>query len=194
MAGLVLPVVRADGTPAVLKLQPPAEEISGVAAGLRAWDGDGVVRCSTSIRWRARSCGSGWTRDARCRASRTTPRCWRCWPGSWRGCRRCPRRRGCAGSPTSPPRRSSGRPTRWCCCAIRYAVGQTVGGAGAAGSRRSQKLGPGRRRGVRGRFSYGVRPPATPPCPWAAGRRRPGDRWPAGRRCGPGVRRGHRPG
>ncbi|MFE2294074.1 aminoglycoside phosphotransferase family protein [Streptomyces sp. NPDC059452] len=44
MAGLVLPVVRADGTPAVLKLQPPAEESSGVAAGLRAWNGDGVVR------------------------------------------------------------------------------------------------------------------------------------------------------
>ncbi|SCK33774.1 streptomycin 6-kinase [Streptomyces sp. ScaeMP-e48] len=44
MAGLVLPVVRADGTPAVLKLQPPSAENSGVAAGLRAWDGDGVVR------------------------------------------------------------------------------------------------------------------------------------------------------
>ncbi|ARI56151.1 hydroxyurea phosphotransferase [Streptomyces sp. S8] len=44
MAGLVLPVVRGDGTAAVLKLQPPGEETSGVAAGLRAWDGDGVVR------------------------------------------------------------------------------------------------------------------------------------------------------
>ncbi|MFF2540347.1 aminoglycoside phosphotransferase family protein [Streptomyces cyaneofuscatus] len=44
MAGLVLPVVRADGTRAVLKLQPPGEENAGVAAGLRAWDGDGVVR------------------------------------------------------------------------------------------------------------------------------------------------------
>ncbi|MFE7483705.1 aminoglycoside phosphotransferase family protein [Streptomyces sp. NPDC057552] len=43
-AGLVLPVVRADGTPAVLRLQPPAEENSGVAAGLRAWDGAGAVR------------------------------------------------------------------------------------------------------------------------------------------------------
>lgn len=44
MAGLVLPVVRADGAPAVLKLQPPGEETAGLAAGLRAWDGDGVVR------------------------------------------------------------------------------------------------------------------------------------------------------
>ncbi|MFK4037101.1 aminoglycoside phosphotransferase family protein [Nonomuraea wenchangensis] len=44
MASLVLPVLRADGTPAVLKLQQPREETSGTAAGLRAWDGDGIVR------------------------------------------------------------------------------------------------------------------------------------------------------
>ncbi|WP_309111209.1 aminoglycoside phosphotransferase family protein [Saccharothrix sp.] len=44
MASLVLPVVRADGTPAVLRLQPPTEETAGALAGLRAWDGDGVVR------------------------------------------------------------------------------------------------------------------------------------------------------
>ncbi|WP_411082981.1 aminoglycoside phosphotransferase family protein [Streptomyces sp. cmx-18-6] len=44
MAALVLPVVRADGTPAVLRLQPPGEENSGVVDGLRVWDGNGVVR------------------------------------------------------------------------------------------------------------------------------------------------------
>jgi streptomycin 6-kinase len=44
MAGLVLPVVRAGGTPAVLKLQPVSPASAGVAVGLRAWDGDGVVR------------------------------------------------------------------------------------------------------------------------------------------------------
>ncbi|MGW5161278.1 aminoglycoside phosphotransferase family protein [Nonomuraea wenchangensis] len=44
MASLVLPVLRADGTPAVLKLQQLREETAGTAAGLRAWDGDGIVR------------------------------------------------------------------------------------------------------------------------------------------------------
>lgn len=44
MASLVLPVRRADGTPAVLKLQQPREETAGVAAGLRAWRGEGMVR------------------------------------------------------------------------------------------------------------------------------------------------------
>ncbi|MER6139127.1 aminoglycoside phosphotransferase family protein [Streptomyces sparsogenes] len=44
MASLVLPVRRADGTPAVLKLQEPREETAGVVAGLRAWRGGGVVR------------------------------------------------------------------------------------------------------------------------------------------------------
>lgn len=44
MASLVLPVVRADGTPAVLKLQPVSEDNAAAPIGLRAWDGDGVVR------------------------------------------------------------------------------------------------------------------------------------------------------
>lgn len=44
MASLVLPVLRADGAPAVLKLQQLREETAGVADGLRAWRGDGVVR------------------------------------------------------------------------------------------------------------------------------------------------------
>ncbi|MBH5333398.1 hydroxyurea phosphotransferase [Streptomyces pactum] len=44
MASLVLPVRRADGTPAVLKLQQPREETSGVVAGLRTWRGAGAVR------------------------------------------------------------------------------------------------------------------------------------------------------
>nr|WP_245599311.1 aminoglycoside phosphotransferase family protein [Embleya scabrispora] len=43
MAALVLPVTRADGTPAVLKLQQPTEDNAGVVSGLRAWNGDGVV-------------------------------------------------------------------------------------------------------------------------------------------------------
>ncbi|MCK7621680.1 aminoglycoside phosphotransferase family protein [Streptomyces sp. RS10V-4] len=44
MASLVLPVRRADGTPAVLKLQRAREETTGATAGLRAWCGDGIVR------------------------------------------------------------------------------------------------------------------------------------------------------
>ncbi|MDR8414824.1 aminoglycoside phosphotransferase family protein [Nonomuraea sp. 3-1Str] len=44
MASLVLPVLQAGGAPAVLKLQQVREETAGVAAGLRAWNGDGVVR------------------------------------------------------------------------------------------------------------------------------------------------------
>nr|WP_308315554.1 aminoglycoside phosphotransferase family protein [Streptomyces sp. ISL-100] len=44
VASLVLPVERADGTPAALKLQLLDEESAGEAAALRAWDGDCVVR------------------------------------------------------------------------------------------------------------------------------------------------------
>ncbi|MCP2165748.1 aminoglycoside phosphotransferase family protein [Goodfellowiella coeruleoviolacea] len=41
---LVLPVVRADGTPAALKLQPVTEEHATEPVGLRVWNGNGVVR------------------------------------------------------------------------------------------------------------------------------------------------------
>ncbi|MDX2297996.1 MULTISPECIES: aminoglycoside phosphotransferase family protein [Streptomyces] len=44
VASLVLPVVRADGTPAALKLQLLDAETEGEPAALRAWAGDGVVR------------------------------------------------------------------------------------------------------------------------------------------------------
>ncbi|MCE7001153.1 aminoglycoside phosphotransferase family protein [Saccharothrix sp. S26] len=44
MASLVLPVVRVDGTPAVLKLQPVTEDNAAAPIGLRTWDGDGAVR------------------------------------------------------------------------------------------------------------------------------------------------------
>ncbi|MFE5584854.1 aminoglycoside phosphotransferase family protein [Kitasatospora sp. NPDC056531] len=44
VAGLVLPVRRADGTPAALKLQPVDEETAGEPDALRAWDGRGAVR------------------------------------------------------------------------------------------------------------------------------------------------------
>ncbi|SDU40820.1 streptomycin 6-kinase [Jiangella alkaliphila] len=44
MAALVQPVVGADGTPAVLRLQPLGEESAAAVVGLRTWDGDGVVR------------------------------------------------------------------------------------------------------------------------------------------------------
>jgi streptomycin 6-kinase len=43
MVSLVLPVVRRDGTPAALKLQPVSEENRGEGPGLRAWAGDGSV-------------------------------------------------------------------------------------------------------------------------------------------------------
>ncbi|MGW6555320.1 aminoglycoside phosphotransferase family protein, partial [Streptomyces sp. NPDC055051] len=43
-ASLVLPVERADGTPAALKLQLLDEESEGEPVALRAWDGDGCVR------------------------------------------------------------------------------------------------------------------------------------------------------
>ncbi len=41
---LVLPVVRADGSPAALKLQPVDEETFAEPIALRAWDGNGAVR------------------------------------------------------------------------------------------------------------------------------------------------------
>lgn len=44
VSALVLPVVRPDGTPAVLKLQLLDEESVGEPVALRAWDGDGAVR------------------------------------------------------------------------------------------------------------------------------------------------------
>ncbi|MGA5763782.1 aminoglycoside phosphotransferase family protein [Nonomuraea bangladeshensis] len=44
VVSLVLPVIRADGTQAALKLQPVNDENATEAVGLRAWDGDGAVR------------------------------------------------------------------------------------------------------------------------------------------------------
>ncbi|MFE0254574.1 aminoglycoside phosphotransferase family protein [Streptomyces sp. NPDC059010] len=44
VSALVLPVVRPDDTPAVLKLQLLDEESVGEPVALRAWDGDGSVR------------------------------------------------------------------------------------------------------------------------------------------------------
>ncbi|MEV7781329.1 aminoglycoside phosphotransferase family protein [Kitasatospora sp. NPDC088351] len=44
VVGLVVPVLRADGTPAVLKLQPVDEETAGEPVALRAWAGRGAVR------------------------------------------------------------------------------------------------------------------------------------------------------
>ncbi|MFI6787735.1 aminoglycoside phosphotransferase family protein [Nonomuraea sp. NPDC050383] len=44
MVSLVLPVVRADGTRAALKLQPVTDENATEGPGLRAWAGRGVVR------------------------------------------------------------------------------------------------------------------------------------------------------
>jgi streptomycin 6-kinase len=41
---LVLPVVRADATPAVLKLQPVTDHTVGEPDALRAWNGNGAVR------------------------------------------------------------------------------------------------------------------------------------------------------
>ncbi|MGW1724841.1 aminoglycoside phosphotransferase family protein [Streptomyces sp. NPDC002306] len=44
VTALVLPVRRADGTPAALKMPLVDEESAGEPAALRAWDGDGAVR------------------------------------------------------------------------------------------------------------------------------------------------------
>ncbi|MEV8340725.1 aminoglycoside phosphotransferase family protein [Streptomyces niveus] len=44
MCALVLPVERADGTPAVLKLQDVDAETAGEPVALRVWGGDGAVR------------------------------------------------------------------------------------------------------------------------------------------------------
>ncbi|MGW0837358.1 aminoglycoside phosphotransferase family protein [Streptomyces prunicolor] len=41
---LVLPVLRADGAPAALKLQDVDEETAGEPVALRVWDGEGAVR------------------------------------------------------------------------------------------------------------------------------------------------------
>ncbi|MFJ3326959.1 aminoglycoside phosphotransferase family protein [Streptomyces griseus] len=43
-ASLVLPVLRPDGTRAVLKLQLPREETAAALIGLRTWNGEGTVR------------------------------------------------------------------------------------------------------------------------------------------------------
>ncbi|MBB6421473.1 APH(6)-I family aminoglycoside O-phosphotransferase [Streptomyces sp. AK010] len=43
-ASLVVPVRRAEGTRAALKLQMPREETTAALTGLRAWNGNGVVR------------------------------------------------------------------------------------------------------------------------------------------------------
>ncbi|MFD7718057.1 aminoglycoside phosphotransferase family protein [Streptomyces sp. NPDC059814] len=43
-ASLVVPVRRTDGTRAALKLQMPREETTAALIGLRAWQGDGIVR------------------------------------------------------------------------------------------------------------------------------------------------------
>ncbi|WP_055532778.1 aminoglycoside phosphotransferase family protein [Streptomyces graminilatus] len=43
-ASLVLPVLRKDGTRAVVKLQKPREETTAALIGLRAWNGAGMVR------------------------------------------------------------------------------------------------------------------------------------------------------
>ncbi|WP_405640328.1 aminoglycoside phosphotransferase family protein [Streptomyces uncialis] len=43
-ASLVLPVLRGDGSHAVLKLQMAREESAAALVGLRAWNGDGMVR------------------------------------------------------------------------------------------------------------------------------------------------------
>ncbi|WP_049574613.1 aminoglycoside phosphotransferase family protein [Nonomuraea sp. SBT364] len=43
VVSLVLPVVRADGTPAALKLQPVSDENAGEGPGLRAWAGEASV-------------------------------------------------------------------------------------------------------------------------------------------------------
>ncbi|GAA3853645.1 aminoglycoside phosphotransferase family protein [Saccharothrix violaceirubra] len=44
MAGVVVPVVGADGVPAAVKFQRPSPESADVVAGLRAWRGEGIVR------------------------------------------------------------------------------------------------------------------------------------------------------
>jgi streptomycin 6-kinase len=41
---LIVPVRTADGTPAILKLQPVDDETLGEPVALRAWNGDGAVR------------------------------------------------------------------------------------------------------------------------------------------------------
>ncbi|MFD0891142.1 aminoglycoside phosphotransferase family protein, partial [Streptosporangium algeriense] len=43
-ASLVLPVLREHGTRAVLKLQMPRQETTAALIGLRAWNGEGMVR------------------------------------------------------------------------------------------------------------------------------------------------------
>ncbi|MFE5868338.1 aminoglycoside phosphotransferase family protein [Streptomyces roseifaciens] len=43
MVALVLPVLREDGTPAALKLQPVTDESAGEPAALGAWNGDAAV-------------------------------------------------------------------------------------------------------------------------------------------------------
>ncbi|MEJ3652788.1 aminoglycoside phosphotransferase family protein [Actinomycetes bacterium KLBMP 9759] len=43
MAGIVLPVLRADGSPAALKVQPLSDDNAATALGLALWAGNGAV-------------------------------------------------------------------------------------------------------------------------------------------------------
>ena len=68
VCALVLPVVRADGTPAVLKLQA-LDDGDGRGAGGAARLGRGRrgTAAASTTRRRARCCWSGWTRRGICR-------------------------------------------------------------------------------------------------------------------------------
>ena len=76
VVSLVLPVVRADGTPAALKLQPVTDEHATEGPGLRAWAGNASVLLLDEDPAPVPCCWSGWTRPGRC------PRC----PTTWRRC------------------------------------------------------------------------------------------------------------
>lgn len=115
-ASLVLPVLRPDGTPAVLRLQMPRQETAAALIGLRAWDGTGMVRLldhdpvsSSMLLERldgARTLASINDDDVAMTALAEPTRGWS----------RSPRRRDCAAWATLLPRcwrRSHGRSRGW---------------------------------------------------------------------------------
>lgn len=70
VTALVLPVERADGTPAALKLQALDEESAGSTSRCGRGAGTAAYGSWTTTRRRARCCWSGWTRAGTCRCSR----------------------------------------------------------------------------------------------------------------------------
>lgn len=112
-AALVLPVVRRDGTGAVLKLQILDAETEGEPSPCGCGTGTARCGCSTTTRPPARCSWSVWTPAACSATSRTPARPSWSSPASSRTSPRPPHHPACAVSATSRAACWSGRPEPW---------------------------------------------------------------------------------